>query len=144
MRLVGFARIVLKMRSWPIGSQGTTTPMNLYTSALVGPTMEVRQTTEKDMNDEQQRKQQFLVELTALTRKHGISIGGCGCCGSPWLDAEAEVSDQRAGYALCDNLKWVEPSDSYNWERYADGIIREGYNAALSGWPGKDKKETEK
>lgn len=84
------------------------------------------------MNDEQQRKQQFLVELAALTRKHGISIGGCGCCGSPWLNAEADVSDQRAGYALCDELKWVAPSDSYNWEHYANGIIHEGSNKPLN------------
>lgn len=32
------------------------------------------------MTDEEQRKQQFLFELSELTRKHGISIGGCGCC----------------------------------------------------------------
>lgn len=28
---------------------------------------------------------QFLSDLTELSRKHGIAIGGCGCCGSPWL-----------------------------------------------------------
>lgn len=27
----------------------------------------------------------FLEELTALSRKHGIKISGCGCCGSPSL-----------------------------------------------------------
>jgi hypothetical protein len=27
----------------------------------------------------------FLTELSALTAKHGIEIGGCGCEGSPWL-----------------------------------------------------------
>jgi hypothetical protein len=27
----------------------------------------------------------FLTELTALTIKYGIEIGGCGCCGSPFL-----------------------------------------------------------
>ena len=27
----------------------------------------------------------FLIELTALTDKYNIEIGGCGCCGSPWL-----------------------------------------------------------
>lgn len=27
----------------------------------------------------------FLRELTALTQKHGLKIGGCGECGSPWV-----------------------------------------------------------
>ena len=27
----------------------------------------------------------FLSELIVLTRKHGIKIDGCGCCGSPFL-----------------------------------------------------------
>lgn len=41
----------------------------------------------------------FLAELTELSRKHGIVIGGCGCCGSPWvykkdvLDTERYISE---------------------------------------------------
>ena len=27
----------------------------------------------------------FLEDLTALTIKHQIVIGGCGCCGSPYI-----------------------------------------------------------
>lgn len=27
----------------------------------------------------------FLKDFEGLVRKHQISIGGCGCCGSPWL-----------------------------------------------------------
>jgi hypothetical protein len=27
----------------------------------------------------------FLAELSELSRKHKIEIGGCGCCGSPFL-----------------------------------------------------------
>lgn len=34
----------------------------------------------------------FLEELTALTRKHRIAIGGCGCCGSPSL---YEISEKE-------------------------------------------------
>ena len=34
----------------------------------------------------QEQTEAFLAELTALTLKHGIQIGGCGCCGSPFLD----------------------------------------------------------
>ncbi|MDR2571127.1 MAG: hypothetical protein LBD23_12695 [Oscillospiraceae bacterium] len=29
--------------------------------------------------------EEFLNDLTELTVKHGIIIGGCGCCGSPFL-----------------------------------------------------------
>jgi len=28
----------------------------------------------------------FLKDLAALTNKHGILIGGCGCCDSPWIE----------------------------------------------------------
>ena len=28
----------------------------------------------------------FLADLTALSEKHNLFIGGCGCCGSPWID----------------------------------------------------------
>ena len=35
------------------------------------------------MND---RVENFLKELAELTKKYDIAIGGCGCCGSPYLD----------------------------------------------------------
>ena len=28
---------------------------------------------------------EYLRELTALTENYGFIIGGCGCCGSPYL-----------------------------------------------------------
>jgi hypothetical protein len=27
----------------------------------------------------------FLKDLTELSIKHNLVIGGCGCCGSPWI-----------------------------------------------------------
>ena len=34
----------------------------------------------------QKELESFLAELTALSEKHNLYIGGCGCCGSPWID----------------------------------------------------------
>lgn len=43
-----------------------------------------------------ERLQPFLEELTVLTTKYRISIGGCGCCDSPYLldlkDEEIEIA----------------------------------------------------
>lgn len=46
------------------------------------------------MTDEQ-RKQQFLVELAELTRKHGISIGGCG-----WEQSRFVTNPEFRGFSL--------------------------------------------
>ena len=32
-------------------------------------------------------REEFLTELSALSRRYGIVIGGCGCCESPWLES---------------------------------------------------------
>lgn len=39
---------------------------------------------------------EFLTELTKLTNKYGFEIGGCGCCGSPWV-----VSDDSIYWGNC-------------------------------------------
>lgn len=72
-----------------------------------------------------EQKRQFLLDLTELTRKHGIAVGGCGCCGSPFL-MEADCSDERAGYSDSgrSDFSWIAPSDKYDWEHYSDGIVR--------------------
>lgn len=33
-------------------------------------------------------ERQFIDELIALQRKYNVEIGGCGCCGSPFLTCE--------------------------------------------------------
>ena len=53
----------------------------------------------KDMKANQQRiakEKKFLKAMTDLTLKHGIKVGGCGCCGSPYLTHvdKAELNEQ--------------------------------------------------
>lgn len=40
---------------------------------------------EMKKKDQEQRLKLFLSDLTKISNEYGISIGGCGCCGSPWL-----------------------------------------------------------
>ena len=28
----------------------------------------------------------FMAELIPISKKHGLVIGACGCCGSPWVE----------------------------------------------------------
>ena len=48
---------------------------------------------------------EFLTELSALTKKYGIRIDGCGCCGSPWLE------DDHRQYGEC--LDWDNEAQAY-------------------------------
>lgn len=53
---------------------------------------------------EENNLHQFLAELSELTLKHGIAIGGCFCCGSPWLTT---VDKSKAG---CYGVSWGDVS----------------------------------
>ncbi len=49
----------------------------------------------------------FIKDLTALTIKHGISIGGCSCCGSPYLQiADPPISKYDIISKTADCLEW--------------------------------------
>ena len=44
----------------------------------------------------QKELESFLSELTALCDKYNLYIGGCGCCGSPWIMREELLTKQRS------------------------------------------------
>lgn len=48
---------------------------------------------------------EFLVELSELTKKHGVEIAGCGCCDTPYL-VEAKIRD--GVYTINCNLGLLE------------------------------------
>lgn len=48
----------------------------------------------------------FLVELSVLSKKHGIYISGCGCCGSPFLTDDDNYDGE--GEILAENLRIKE------------------------------------
>ena len=53
----------------------------------------------------------FLKELTALSRKYNLEIGGCGCCGSPWIyEINKDQAKDEFGYFCKDDetlLRWT-------------------------------------
>ena len=61
---------------------------------------------------EKDNVREFLRELSKLSRRYKISIGGCGCCGSPFLtpmgksDGRYEVTTENF-----DELHWKRDND---------------------------------
>lgn len=62
------------------------------------------------------KERQFILELACLTRKHRIAIGGCGCCGSPFLDTLDIAPSPDDGYMSHSNaeLQWVSANDPFS------------------------------
>lgn len=59
------------------------------------------------------KQERFLRELTKLSEKHGMYIGGCGCMGSPF------VSDAR-GRVILTSLEFSEYSWGYHAQNNSD------------------------
>ena len=72
-----------------------------------------------------ENEKEFLIGLAELTRKTGIVIGGCGCCGSPFLN-KVEITGDQCGYAYMDYVEWIDPSDPYDWKNKSCNIVRKG------------------
>lgn len=75
--------------------------------------------------NEAKKVEDFLTELTELSRKHKISISGCGCCGSPYLDdAERDIKTLNYSY---DELCWCEGSKGFYYEitcQYSTRLVK--------------------
>ena len=70
----------------------------------------------------------FMIGLTKLTKETGVVIGGCGCCGSPYVsvtDAK-DIDDARAayGYGYAGEVAWLTPTKEDSWESFSDSIVR--------------------
>jgi hypothetical protein len=48
----------------------------------------------------EEKVNEFLEKLTALSNEYKIAVFGCGCCGSPWLSDTEEFSDKPGKYIL--------------------------------------------
>jgi hypothetical protein len=73
-----------------------------------------------------EKERLFLIGLEELSRKTGITIGGCGCCGSPYLQEIEGADDARSGYGIGSQgqVIWISPADEYDWDEYADSIVK--------------------
>ena len=52
----------------------------------------------KEEKSRDNKREKFINELTELSKKYGLKIGGCGCCGSPWVIEMTKSEIQRGGY----------------------------------------------
>lgn len=62
-----------------------------------------------------ENEKRFLEGLEVLTKETGVVVGGCGCCGSPYLTCTDSKPDKNMNgkYTYTLNQNWVE---SLSWE----------------------------
>ena len=92
---------------------------------------------------------QFLLGLRELTLKYGVTISGCGCCGSPYLsdlsDTEKVDTLELGGYAVeddGDNLKFVRPPSEKDankywereWGKHSEAIVHPSKDISQCGY----------
>ncbi len=63
---------------------------------------------------------EFLEELKALTLKHRLVIGGCGCCGSPHLSSLDEDYIPEEGHYKLFRHHHRDRGDSYDLLEWTD------------------------
>ena len=63
------------------------------------------------------RLRAFLTELARLRQEYGFEVGGCKCCGSPWVD-------DVEGRKRYEDLEWIEEEGVYEVYGYVTGSAR--------------------
>ena len=72
--------------------------------------------TSSEENNTSDRLELFLAALAELTKKYSISIHGCGCCKSPWLeDGGNEV--------VADELVFISTTGQYEVKKQTTGTL---------------------
>ena len=61
----------------------------------------------------EQRIESFLKELTELTHKYNLAIGGCGCCLSPYIIDMTENQDLSFCDVVKGDLEYVPEKKKY-------------------------------
>lgn len=79
------------------------------------------------MNKEE-RIEGFLKELSSISKKYGLTIGGCGCCGSPF------VTDVLTNNDVMEEIRF----DS-NTQKYSGNMIEERKPYPPISFPDKPK-----
>lgn len=76
-----------------------------------------------------ENERQFLIELALLSKKHGLFVVGCGCCGSPYLEllTEEEMACPEAGYLPPGKdgmFIWSSPAHGRLWAENKTKVVR--------------------
>ena len=61
-----------------------------------------------------ERIEAFVCGLSELTKRYGLAVGGCGCCGSPFLE---NLMDSDDNLYVVENLKYSSETGKYEWEK---------------------------
>jgi len=71
--------------------------------------------------------EKFLVELKKVSLKYDIWIGGCGCCGSPYLYSKEDKEDVFYIVEMKDENDWYENLSLVTKEKFGKEYDTEDY-----------------
>lgn len=98
------------MRSSSVVEQET---VNFEVGGSTPPSADMEVYDYKSIPISDEEAEAFLHDLEHLTRRHGIMIRGCGCCGSPYLLRKKDLPHEghydvvRADELYLEELEWI-------------------------------------